>query len=139
MRLATKLRVKFGDTDCTGRVYFPVYVRWIDDGITEMLRERGMTYNPVGRLALDGNLLDVTFVIGEYSCRIERPSQFDDEVLLEVRVKELRQKVVVFEGVLKRPEDGERLAVGTVTYVCVNTRDSRSAEIPEKIRSLLMA
>ncbi|MFQ6080442.1 MAG: acyl-CoA thioesterase [Candidatus Bathyarchaeia archaeon] len=131
-----EFRVKFGDTDCTGRVYFPVYVRWIDDAITELLRGRGISYDSSGGLFFEDVKLDETFVLGEYRCRIEKTSCFDDVIVVDVRVKEVRNRVVVFEGNLFDGVTGDKLASGEITYICVD-KSGKSTDIPERLLKAL--
>ncbi|GBC69160.1 Putative esterase [archaeon HR01] len=131
-------RVGFGDTDSTGRVYFPVYVRWIDEAFIEMLRLAGVTFKPDGGLRVDDETLGVTFVIGEYSCRIESPSTYDDQILVRVHVEEVRKKVLRVEALISTPAQDLILAKGGITYVCVDMSSGKSAEIPDKILSRIL-
>ena len=131
------VRVQFGDTDCTTRVYFPVYVKWIDNAIIEMLRKHGLTFDRNGILVYNGERLGITFVIGEYWCRMEKPSYYDDTMLLKVWVKEVRSKVSKYEGVFLNPEDNTILARGGLTYVCIDINTSKSTEIPDNIKKIL--
>lgn len=132
------VRVGFGDTDCTGRVYFPVYIKWIDEAFIEMLRVNSITFKPDGGLRMDEKTLGVTFVIGEYSCRIEAPSTYDDRILVRVHVKEVRRRVLTVEGTILTPTQDLILAKGSITYVCVDMVSGRSAEIPEEILSRII-
>jgi len=131
-----EFRVRWGDTDCTGRVYFTVYIRWIDDATTELLRGRGINYDSSGGLFLEGVKLNETFVIGEYKCRIEKPSRFDDVIVVDVGVKEIRNRVAVFEGNLFDGITGDKLASGEITYVCVD-KSGKSTDIPERLLKAL--
>jgi len=131
-----EFRVRFGDTDCTGRVYFPVYVRWISDAITELLRGHEISYGASGGLFFKDVKLDETFVLGEYRCRIEKPSSFDDVILVDVKVKEFSDRVVVFEGNLSNGITGDKLASGEITYVCVD-KSGKPTDIPERLLKAL--
>lgn len=131
-----EFRVRFGDTDCTGRVYFPVYVRWISDSITELLRGYGISYDASGGLFFEDVKLDETFVLGEYRCRIEKPSSFDDIIVVDVKVKEFSDRVVVFEGNLSNGVTGDKLASGEITYVCVD-KSGKPTKIPERLLKAL--
>lgn len=131
-----KFRVRFGDTDCTGRVYFTAYVRWMDDAITELLRGRGISYDASGGLFVENVKLDETFVLGEYRCRIEKPSRFDEVIVVDIRVKEVRNRVVVFEGNLSNGVTGDKLASGEITYVCVD-KSGKSTDIPKRLLEAL--
>jgi len=131
-----EFRVRFGDTDCTGRVYFLVYVRWISDAITELLRGHGISYDASGGLFFKEVKLDETFVLGEYRCKIEKPSSFDDVIVVDIRVKEVRNRVVVFEGNLSNGVTGDKLASGEITYVCVD-KSGKPTSIPELLLKAL--
>ncbi|KPV63370.1 MAG: acyl-CoA thioesterase YbgC [Candidatus Bathyarchaeota archaeon BA1] len=131
-----EFRVRFGDTDCTGRVYFPVYVRWIDDAITELLRGRGVSYDASGGLIIDDVKLDEIFVLGEYRCRIKKPSRLDDVIVVDIKMKEVRNKVVVFKGNLFNRITGDELASGQITYICVD-KSGKSTEIPKRLLEVL--
>lgn len=115
------MRVHWDDTDTTQRVYLGKYVKWIDDACTEYLRARGMVFDPEGWLRLDGKRIDESFVVGEYSCRIEATSFFDDLLDVRISVQERRPKVVVFRGDIT-DQNGRKVATGTITYVCVRKR-----------------
>lgn len=127
------IRVKFGDTDSTGRVYFTSYIRWIDDAIIEYLRQRGLAYTGRGVMLMDGTPHENAFVIGEYHCRIERPSAYDDPIRLQIRVREITQRTVVFECKMFDAKGDSLLASGYITYVYVNPKKLKSTDIPEDL------
>jgi len=113
-----RLRIHWDDTDCTKRVYLGKYIKWIDDACTEYLRQRGMVFDPDGWLSLNGKELDESFVVGEYTCRIEQTSNFDDVLTVKIGIKEKRPKVVVFQGDIM-DQDGRLVAHGTLTYIYI--------------------
>lgn len=125
-----EFRVRFGDTDCTGRVYFPVYAKWIDDAIIELFKGREINFDSSDDLFFGTIKLDETLVIGEYRCRIEKPSHFDEVIIAHIRMKEVRNRVVVFEGNLSNSITGDKLAFGEIIYVCVD-KSGKSTDIPE--------
>ncbi len=113
-----RLRVHWDDTDCTKRVYLGKYIKWIDDACTEYLRERGLAFDPDGWLYLNGKPLDGGFVVGEYTCRIEHASGFDDVMRVKIGIKEKRSKVVVFRGDIFDAK-GRLACRGTLTYIYI--------------------
>ncbi len=125
-----RVRVMFRDTDCTGRVHFSRYTIWVDNGIVNYFRRRGFVYKINGVMKSSSPHAEVAFAVGEYHARIERPSKLGD--LLEVTVKpsEIRRKVVVFEGQIRSPEDGGRLARGSVTLVHIDPVTGKSRDMP---------
>jgi len=132
----TEYRVSWDHTDCTTRIYFTVYMKWLDDAITEYFRCKGFTFDAVGKLFLNGERVVNSFAIGEYTCRINRPSKFDDMIRVRVKVKEMREKVLVFEGIFEDLESDVALGHGETTFICVDD-EGRSAKIPENVRARL--
>lgn len=100
----------------------------MDDACTELFRAMGIIFDPGGGLWLESQRLSGSFVVGSYSCRIDRPSSFDDVLDLRIFVQERRKKVVVFRGELFN-ERGGRVAAGEITYVYVG-RGGRAVEMP---------
>ncbi|MFN3621652.1 MAG: acyl-CoA thioesterase [Nitrososphaerales archaeon] len=127
----TTIRVRFHDTDHSGRVYFSKYMDWIDDDIIEFFRSKGIVFADMQKTVVDSESVEGTFVIGEFSCRIHAPSKFDDIVKIKSKVAELRTKVVRFEAEVLDANTEGRLATGSITYIWV--RSGSSAPIPEQI------
>lgn len=75
-------------------------------------------------------------MIGEYGCRITKPSKYDDTVEAYVMIKELRDKVVTADFVLKDAGNGEQLASGWIKYVGVSLENGRSAEFPKTLAEI---
>lgn len=133
----TRFRVGFQDTDSTGRVYFPSYVRWFDIAFIEHLRSRGIVFDPQGRLKIGDKLLNSTLVIGEYHCRIEKPSGYDDEVEAEIASTESGNKSLKVFFNLRDPW-GNLLAHGYITYVMVDLGTGRAVPLDEKLLKTIL-
>ncbi|MEM2236828.1 MAG: hotdog domain-containing protein [Candidatus Caldarchaeum sp.] len=131
-----RFRVGFQDTDSTTRVYFPSYVRWFDIAFIEYLRRNGVVFDSTGCLVVKGQRLDRTLVIGEYGCRITKPSKYDDMIEAHVTIKELKDKVVTADFVLRDAGNGEQLATGWIKYVCVSLENGRSTELPRTLAEI---
>lgn len=132
------VRVKFSDTDTTGRVYFTSYVRWIDEAIIEFLRSRGITYRKPSVMLVKGKPVEDSFVIGEYHCRIEEPSAYDDELEVNVHPESIRERTVRFAASINLKGVEERvLATGWLTYVYVDNGTGKSKKIPADIVRML--
>ena len=131
-----RYRIKVSDTDTGGRVFFPSYVRLLNEAILHMFRVRGITLHPTFSLTYVNNKpLEGHFVVGEYSCRIEAPSQYDDVVKIEVWVKKLGERSITFEGRMLDESREITLAKGSITYVYVH--NDKSKEIPKELIELL--
>ncbi|MEM4725499.1 MAG: acyl-CoA thioesterase, partial [Nitrososphaerales archaeon] len=120
----TTIRVRFHDTDHSGRVYFSNYVNWMDDDITEFFRSKGIVFADIQKTIVDSESVEGTFVIGEFSCRIHAPSKFDDILKIKSKVAELRAKVIRFESEVLDANTDARLATGSITYIWVIGKSS---------------
>ena len=74
-----ELRVRYGDTDQMGWVYYGNYLRWFEIGRAEMMRSLGRSYREVEEI--DGVLLPVL----DARCRYYRGARYDERVAKPVR------------------------------------------------------
>ena len=81
---AHRQRVRFGETDLQGVVYYANYLLFAEVGRIAFLRQLGVVY--------ERDLLahGVDFTIGEARVRYQAPLRFDDEYDIKVRVGEMR-------------------------------------------------
>ncbi|MCL6622671.1 MAG: acyl-CoA thioesterase [Syntrophobacterales bacterium] len=129
---ATQVRVRFGDTDPYGIVYFVTYFRWCHRAIEEYLRAVGLKPEGTFRNVEEGFGLPVV----EAWCRFRRPARYGDRLTIRTRVKELRERAVIFHFEFFPEQGQELLAEGTATLVAI-TRDWRARELPERVRQAL--
>ena len=128
----TQVRVRFGDTDPYGIVYFVSYFRYCHRAIEEFLRAVGLPPEKTFKNVQEGFGLPIV----EAWARFRRPSLYGDVLRLETRIKEFRTKAILF-GFEFYPETGrELLAEGTATLVAIGA-DWRARELPERIRAAL--
>lgn len=128
----TTVRVRFGDTDPYGIVYFVTYFRWCHRAIEEFLRAAGLKPEGTFKNVEEGFGLPVV----EAWCRFRRPARYGDLVRIETRIQELREKAVIFRFEFF-PEKGEELiAEGTANLVAID-RAWRPRELPEGVKKAL--
>ena len=125
----TEVRVRFGDTDPYGIVYFASYFRYCHRAIEEFLRACGLPPHKTFKNVDEGFGLPIVEAWG----RFRRPSRYGDRLRLETRIQEVRATGVVFRFELY-PETGrELMAEGTATLVAIGA-DWRARELPERIK-----
>ena len=130
-------KVRFSDTDCTARIFFPRYVEWVDEAVSEYLASNGILFDERGGMTVNGTKVDWTIVTGEYWCRMLRPLKMNDQLLIRVWVERIGNSSMTFGGeVLK---EGEVAATARLTYVCVSASDLRPVPLPEVLRRVLAA
>src|SRR4030042_6212812 len=109
----TEARVRFGDTDPYGIVYFVSYFRYCHRAIEEFLRACGLKPEETFKNVQEGFGLPIVEAWG----RFRRPSLYGDLLRMETRIQEFRTKAMVFRFEFY-PETGRNLlAEGTATLV----------------------
>ncbi len=128
----TTVRVRFGDTDPYGIVYFASYFRYCHQAIEDYWRALGLNPPETWRNVPE----DFGLPIVEAWCRFRRPARYGDLLRIETLIQELRRHAVVFQFRFF-PETGEELlAEGTATLVAIDAR-WRARHLPEHLRQAL--
>lgn len=128
----TMVRVRFGDTDPYGIVYFVSYFRYCHRAIEEFLRACGLAPEETFKNVNGGFGLPIV----EAWCRFRRPAQYGDLLRIETRLQEIKSKAIIFRFEFY-PETGRELvAEGTATLVAIGA-DWRARELPELLKTAL--
>lgn len=124
---STEVVVRYGETDKMGVAHHSSYLLWFELGRTGLLRQAGHPYRELER---DGFQLPVV----EYSCRFYVGAEYDDTLIIETRVSELKSRTVAFR--YRAVRDGRLLATGRTRHICV-TPNNRVQRIPDSVRDEL--
>jgi acyl-CoA thioester hydrolase len=128
----TTVRVRFGDTDPYGIVYFVSYFRYIHRAIEEFLRSLGLKPEETFKNTEEGFGLPIVEAWG----RFRRPSRYGDLLRVETRVQEIRAKAIIFRFDFFPETGDELLAEGTASLVAID-RTWRPRDLPERVRVAL--
>jgi len=120
------MRVYYADTDVGGVVYYANYLKYLECGRTEYLREKGVALS-------DYHKKGFIFAVTEVNIKYRAPARYDDEVTIETQLDELSSMALVFKGRMYN-QSGVLLNTSTTKLVCINER-GRAARIPEEIKS----
>lgn len=123
-------RVIYGDTDAGQVVYYANYFRWFESGRREIFRSLKINYNALDKRGI------ITPVV-EAHCNYFHPARYDDIVVIETQISELKEKSVKFEQRIYRKRDKKLLASGYTINVFVDKKMMKSMKIPSDIRKLL--
>ena len=128
---AHRQRVRFGETDLQGVVYYGNYLLFAEVGRVAYLRELGVLY--------ERDLLarGVDFTIGEARVRYHAPLRFDDEYDIKVRVGEIRHSSWGFDYAIDRA-DGTHCADASTIQVMIDRSTGRATRIPAELRETLV-
>ncbi|MHC5065557.1 MAG: acyl-CoA thioesterase [Planctomycetota bacterium] len=129
----TKRMVEFADTDMAGILHFSNYFRFMESVEHAFFRSLGLSVHPHSETGIWG------WARGEAECRYERPLRYEETVDLHLRVADKRSKSITYEVTFLL--DGERVAFGSMTVICVARGDAdgvlRSMTIPPEVADLI--
>lgn len=127
---AHRQRVRFGETDLQGVVYYANYLLYAEVGRVAYLRHLGILYER------DLTARGVDFTIGEALVRYRAPLRFDDEFDIRVGVGEIRQSSWSFEYEVERA-DGLPCASMSTVQVIIDRDTFKATRIPAELREIL--
>lgn len=123
-----KIRVYYEDTDMAGIVYYANYLRFIERGRSEWVRDNGMDQKAMKHE--DGVVFAVRRVEADYLA----PAHLDDELVVETDVVSVTAARMVMQQAVKRGE--ELLFQAVVTVVCIG-ENGLPTRLPAKLRQML--
>ena len=118
-----RVRVRFADTDAMGVAYYGTYLSFFETGRVEAMRQVGFVY---ARLLEQGLHSPVV----EACVRYLAPARFDDLLLVEAHVSEVRPASFRFEYAVRRAADQARVATGHTLHACVDAQTLRPVRLP---------
>jgi acyl-CoA thioester hydrolase len=123
------VRIYYEDTDAGGVVYYANYLRYLERGRTEVLRELGIGQAELARDA------GIAFAVRSLQAEYLRPARLDDAVEVISRIGELGRAQVVFQQRIER--QGELLLEATVRVACLDVARGKATAIPQHIHDKL--
>lgn len=126
-----EVRIYYDDTDAGGVVYHANYLRYLERGRTEYLRDRGLS---VQVMHDEGIIFPVVAIEINY----RSPARLDDLLEVETGILAVKNSSFVAEQKVFRKEDGRLLVEAKVTLACVG-EEMRARRLPPELRELLTA
>jgi len=121
-------RIRFIDTDASGRIHYTCLFRYFESAEVEFLRSFGMTYE---------NKSPYSFPRVHVECDYRLAIVNDDLLTIEVSIGRIGNSSVRFD--LRALKEGSLAAHGSVVAVCTHRQTERPVSIPDEIRQLLLA
>ncbi|CAL1517110.1 thioesterase family protein [Chitinophaga sp. MM2321] len=126
----TTIRVRYGETDQMGYLYYGNYGLYYEVGRAEAIRELGFTYRELEEQG-------VMMPVAELNVKYFRPAFYDDLITVKTILKELpKSSKIQFHSELYN-EKGELLNVGVTTLVFVDVNTRQKAGLPEALKERL--
>ncbi len=124
-----KIRVRYGETDRMGYVYYGNYAEYFEVARVEALRNLGFSYR---KLEDEGIMLPVL----NYSVKYLKPAYYDDELTIKVTIKEIPMARIMFDYEIYNAKD-ELITVADTTLVFINRKLNKPCPAPEDFQEAL--
>src|SRR5262245_34544461 len=105
-------RVQYVETDASGIVHFTNFLRYVVEAEHALWRSAGLT--------IEERDPQVGWPRVAASCEFKRPLRFEDEFEVHLQIAQKTPKTFRYAAVLKK--DGEVVAEGSLTIICVRRR-----------------
>lgn len=125
-----EIRVYYEDTDFSGVVYHASYLRFLERGRTETLRDHGIDQ---AALYGDGGSGALSFALRHMAIDWLKPARMDDVVIVETRIGEIKGASLTLHQRILRGEDILMTAEVLVALVA----DGKPARMPPSLRAKL--
>ncbi len=123
------IRVRYGETDAMGIVYYGTYPLYYETGRTEMMRHLGFTYRKMEELGIVMPVISLNSIY-------KKPAHYDDLLTVRTIVKKMPETRIVFDYEIYN-ENNEMVNEGQTTLVFVNRVKNLPVRIPGFMKSIL--
>jgi acyl-CoA thioester hydrolase len=117
-------RVRYGETDQMGYLYYGNYAQYYEIGRVEMLRASGLTYKEMEQQ--HGVMMPVVSL----QMRFVRPAYYDELLTIRTILRRLPEKFITFEVEIFN-EKKQLLNGGTVRLCFVDTATGKTIPAPD--------
>jgi acyl-CoA thioester hydrolase len=125
----TQIRVRYGETDKMGVVYYGNYAMYFEVGRTESIRKWGLTYR---KLEEENIIMPVVTLNVKY----HRPACYDDLLTIKTIMKEMPSvRIEFFYEIFN--EKGELIAEGNTTLVFIDAKTRKPRTAPNYLLEVL--
>ena len=119
----TEIRVRYGETDQMGYLYYGHYALYYEVGRAEAIRQLGFTYRELEEMG-------IMMPVVELNAQYFRPALYDDLITVKTIVKELPQSSKIeFHSELYN-EQGQLLNRGGTTLVFYDPKEKKKVNMP---------
>ncbi len=119
-----RVRVYYEDTDAGGIVYYANYLRYFERARSDWLRAIGAVHTEID--ARDGLL----FVVKDLAIDYLAPARLDDELIVDVRVLELRRASMRLAQFARDARSGDPRVISSVRVAAIDRGSGRAVGFP---------
>jgi acyl-CoA thioester hydrolase len=118
------IRIYYEDTDLSGVVYHSNYLKFMERGRTEFLREHEIDLS-------DYHNEGIVFAVTEIKIHYRYPARYNDLITVQTELEGISSFHVVFRAEIFN-KDGKCLSKGTAKVVAVDEKTGSAIRLPEK-------
>lgn len=126
----TQVRVRYGETDQMGYLYYGYYALYYEVGRAEAIRQLGFTYRELEEMG-------VMMPVAEMNSKYYRPALYDDLITVKTILKEIPNGAKIHFHSELYNEAGTLLNVGITTLVFYNMKEKKKIPIPQELLARL--
>ena len=130
-KTTTTLRVRYGETDKMGIVYYGNYATYLEQGRTEWLRDIGFSYK-----WMEDNGVHLPVI--ELHVKYRAPAKYDDVLTVTTTLKKIPTYQIEFSYEIHNQE-GQLLITGETSLVFVNSVTNKLQRAPNYLLEKLVS
>jgi acyl-CoA thioester hydrolase len=120
----TQVRVRYGETDQMGYLYYGNYALYYEVGRAEAVRQLGFTYRELEEMG-------IAMPVVELNAKYLRPALYDNLITIKTILKQLPEgPKIQFHSELYN-EDGQLLNAGVTTLVFYDMKAKQKVNMPD--------
>lgn len=125
-----KIRIYYEDTDAGGIVYHANYLKYMERGRTEWLRDLGVEQDQLKEIGL-------VFVASQASIKFHHPARFNQLLSVSTKVATLRKVGILFEQLI-HDQNGVLIASAEVMIASVDSNTMKLKVIPAQVKEVIL-
>lgn len=127
----THIRVRYGETDQMGYLYYGNYALYYEVGRAEAIRELGFTYRQLEEMG-------IMMPVAELNIQYYRPALYDDLITVKTILKELPDASKIQFHTELYNEEGVFLNKGVTTLVFYDPSAKQKVNMPDELKTRLV-
>jgi acyl-CoA thioester hydrolase len=128
-RTTHQIRVRYGETDKQGVVFYAEFFNYLEVARTEHMRTLGLPYREL-------EARGVFLVVAQAHCRYLAPARYDDVLTVTTWVSQMRRSTLDFSARVALAADGMPVAEGMCRMAVVDA-EGRLRRVPGDVRALI--
>ncbi|MBP7273913.1 MAG: acyl-CoA thioesterase [Saprospiraceae bacterium] len=127
---STKVRVRYGETDQMGVVYYGNYALYYEVGRVEAIRSLGFSYNDLEKQ------LKVVMPVLEVNIKYLRPAYYDNLLTVRTTLTELPTKIITYHSEIIN-EENTIINTSSIKLCFLDAATRKMINIPDLLVNLL--